>query len=167
LTVLTTAASPTPLQRGMLSAAMPYAGASHRFFFAQHGSPSLRCAAGVLRRLCALTTSQAPGCVLQSPHPCSCTSARKLSSYRKRHFVGAFNQHHRQSVLLRVHTSPLSAASALTALRVSGKWPWPPLWPANQPFGAQSAGMRTANHSRGPGWQEISLPASWEWDPPQ
>lgn len=52
----------------------------------------------------------------------------------------AFNQHRRQSVLLRVHTSPLSPASALTARRVSGKWPWPPLWPANQPFGAQVPG---------------------------
>ena len=83
----------------------------------------LPCAA-LLRRLCAahhLHKRPAAVCSLQSRHPCSCTSARKLSGYRKRHFAGAVNVHHRQSVLLRVHKSSLSQLLAVTtAHRVCG-----------------------------------------------
>lgn len=66
-----------------------------------------------------------------------CQEAFRLSQAA---FCGAVNVHHEQSVLLRVHKRCLPAASVTTAHRVCGKWPWPLLWPANRPSGAEVPG---------------------------
>lgn len=126
-------------QRGMMSAAVSSAGPDAVASSHDVAAPSpLRCALIVLRRLCAAHHTSEAGCSLHSTHPCPCTSARKLSDYRKRHF--ADDVHHKQSALLRVHKRSLSAASVTTAHRVCGKWPWPQKRPANQPSGAEVPG---------------------------
>ena len=102
------------------------------FFFVRHTAPLsfLRCATFLLKRLCTHHLHRGSAAVKHLQYPCTCTSARKLSHYRERHFADALDVHHRQSVLLRLHKRPLSTTSVMTAHRVCGKWPWLFLWPA-------------------------------------
>lgn len=160
-------ARPTPLQRGMLSAAVSSAGLAVVSSFARHSLTAAGCLLIALAQRCRAAEE-----ALRAHHLAELAAAPKLTTSLFMHVLPGsfqaiasgilrvhFNVHHRQSVLLRVHKRPLSAASVTTAHRVNGKWPWPPLWPANQPSGAEVPGCERRIIVLG---LEISLPVLWE-----
>lgn len=106
--------------------------------------PPLRCAALCLllkRRLCAAHHPlRGPAAVCIRHIPVHARLPGSFQDHRKRRFAEVVNVRHSQSVLLRVYKRLRSPASVTTAHRVCGKWPWPLLWPANQPFGAELPG---------------------------